>query len=900
MALASFPRLNCLLLAGAMSAGGCECAESGLRNVAPHLSYDPLTVDFGEVSVGDLRVRGVKLTNDGDSDLEIGASAISGSPELTVTIPAPAILHPQESVDLVLTYAPTDLGLDEGTLRIEAKDAEGPRTISLRGVGVRGSLVLLPTRAQCDGVEGSVSFGEVVPGQAVEEVLTLENHGDGPIQIRSAAMATGSSPELSVDPLGSPQTLQPRGQLMLHAHYAPVDGGSDHGTIEVSTDSLERPLLRIPVCGTGAAAALCARPVPLDLGRVAVGATARATLHLESCGTHPLELSAVRLTNDAAHPTDPRFAIPTAPALPATLAPGQSVDVEVSFNADSAGTAAGFVQASSNALGALESYIPITVLAAPPCVLSLAPMAVNYSGVAVGQSSTKTVLALNAGASACHLTRIEVTPAGSPFALDPPPTLPVDVAAGAQLTLSVRYSPSNNQPAQARLEVEEAGGVQGVDLIGAPLNDQVCTIDVAPPSLAFGIVAVGQQSTMSVELRNVSQVLCTVRGVQLAAGSSSDFQSLSRSLRLIPAGGRVQLEVAYHPAAAGSARGTLQATSNDPALPTIAVPLVASSAPSGICVLPTQIAFGTLPVGSVTETDLRIYACGATAVTVSALDWTTAAAEISMVSPPVLPFTLAPGADRSVRVRYAPLTVGSDRAVLTVRSDDMARPQIEVEVTGAGFQPATAPVYLHTRGELYSLDPATMQLNRIGAFTPQLGLSNMVDIAIDLRGAMYGIDTTGQVYSVDPTNAGISPLFQYKNGGAPGLTCLSNGKLVAAGLELTILDPITGHVDQTIVPPNMYTTSGDVVALPDGMLYWTVTDGTHDALVRVDPASGRATQLSRLPTDQVYGLGYANGQLLGFSAGGSMLNLDSATGAQQSSAQLPGEWYGATTNPVLW
>ena len=47
-----------------MSAGGCECAESGLRNVAPHLSYAPLAVDFGEVSVGDLRVRGVKLTNE--------------------------------------------------------------------------------------------------------------------------------------------------------------------------------------------------------------------------------------------------------------------------------------------------------------------------------------------------------------------------------------------------------------------------------------------------------------------------------------------------------------------------------------------------------------------------------------------------------------------------------------------------------------------------------------------------------------------------------------------------------------------------------------------------------------------------------------------------------------------
>ena len=56
------------------------------------------------------------------------------------------------------------------------------------------------------------------------------------------------------------------------------------------------------------------------------------------------------------------------------------------------------------------------------------------------------------------------------------------------------------------------------------------------------------------------------------------------------------------------------------------------------------------------------------------------------------------------------VVAGSMWGVLTVRSDDQARPTIDVEISGAGFQPATAPVYLHTRGDLYSLDPATMQL----------------------------------------------------------------------------------------------------------------------------------------------------------------------------------------------
>ncbi|MCC7382752.1 MAG: choice-of-anchor D domain-containing protein [Deltaproteobacteria bacterium] len=889
-------------LIAALVAGvsGCECTEASLRTVAPHLRVEPLAVDFGEVPVGDFRVRGLRLLNDGDLALEIRSTELTGSSELTVTVAAPATLEPQEAFELVLSYAPVDLGPDEGTLTLAADDAEGPRAITLRGVGVRGALTLLPPRASCEGIEGSVSFGEVEPGQTAEELITLENRGSGPLDLVAAEMAAGSSPEISVEPLPGPKTLLPGEQHTLRAHYRPVDGGPDHGTIEITTHDPESPVLRIPACGAGVGPALCARPVPLNLGTVAVGTTARGTLRLESCGLRPLELRAVALAMDAAHPTDARFALPSTPALPATLTPGQGIDVEVTFNADRLGGAAGFVQASSDAPGTPESYFPLAVNVSPPCALTVAPARLVYSGVAIGQSASKSVIVANDGAESCHLTRIEITPSGSAFALDPPATTPLDIAPGASVTLSVRYSPTIRQQALARLEVDEAGGTQQVELVGNPLDDQVCTLDVAPPSLSFGLVAVGQQKVLGVELRNLSQVLCTVRSVQLGAGTSPDFQSLSRALRLIPAGGRVTLEVAYRPTTAGAARGTLEASSNDPAAPTISVPLFASSAPSGICVVPPQIAFGTVPVGTVSEAEFRIYACGSNSVTVSALDWTSAAAEISLVSPPALPFTLAPGADRAVRVRYAPIDTGSDRGVVTVRSDDVTRPAIDVEITGAGFRAADAPVYIHTRTDLFGFDPATQQLTPIGSFTPGLGLANMVDIAIDLRGAMYAIDSNGQVYSVDPTSAAISPLFQYENGGAPGLTCLSSGKLVAAGLELAILDPVTGRVEQTVVGANIFETSGDVVALPDGKLYWTVTNGGSDSLVRVDPATGSATPLPTLPTRHVYGLGYAGGQLLGFAEGGAVLVLDPVTGAELSSSPLDGAWFGGTTNPVRW
>jgi DNA-binding beta-propeller fold protein YncE len=130
-----------------------------------------------------------------------------------------------------------------------------------------------------------------------------------------------------------------------------------------------------------------------------------------------------------------------------------------------------------------------------------------------------------------------------------------------------------------------------------------------------------------------------------------------------------------------------------------------------------------------------------------------------------------------------------------------------------------------------------------------------------------------------------------------GLTCLSNGTLVIGGSALSLIDPATGRVIRTLVPAGGYTTSGDVIALPDGMLYWTV-DGGNDRVVRVDPSSGATTPLPLLGVNDVYGLGFANSQMFGFSSDGRVLTIDPTSGAVMQNQSLPGSWNGATTNPV--
>jgi hypothetical protein len=232
---------------------------------------------------------------------------------------------------------------------------------------------------------------------------------------------------------------------------------------------------------------------------------------------------------------------------------------------------------------------------------------------------------------------------------------------------------------------------------------------------------------------------------------------------------------------------------------------------------------------------------------------------------------------------------------------------------------AQAPVYAHTRDTLFQVDPTTGDATPLGMFLQSgAGIDGMVDIAIDQTGRMFG-GTQGSangngraVWRIDPTNGAVThvcdiELMMY------ALTFLPDGRLVAGDAgTLQAIDVDHGCVTTLIAASTEWETSGDVVALPDGLIYWTVRgsawDVDEDILVVVDPASG----LSRiqgpiisgdLGFDRLYGLGYDQTEdaLYGFSADGEIIKINPFNGAPTLLEMSEDTaWWGATTNPVVW
>jgi len=222
---------------------------------------------------------------------------------------------------------------------------------------------------------------------------------------------------------------------------------------------------------------------------------------------------------------------------------------------------------------------------------------------------------------------------------------------------------------------------------------------------------------------------------------------------------------------------------------------------------------------------------------------------------------------------------------------------------------ADAAIYANTRDSLYEVDPVTGATTLIGRFMDGgTAVDGMVDIAIDHRGRLFGGDrgrSVGGPYSIwriDPTTA-VADLVCTVSVELVALAFTSDGTLVAGGgTDLVTIDVDNG-CGTSLLYRGAWETSGDIVGLPDGLLYWTVRGDDTDVLVVVDPRTRLSGERGPVSFERLFGLGYDEvaGRLYGFSATGDIVEIVPSTGAGSLLARTATSlWWGATTNPVVW
>jgi hypothetical protein len=126
------------------------------------------------------------------------------------------------------------------------------------------------------------------------------------------------------------------------------------------------------------------------------------------------------------------------------------------------------------------------------------------------------------------------------------------------------------------------------------------------------------------------------------------------------------------------------------------------------------------------------------------------------------------------------------------------------------------------------------------------------------------------------------------------------GNLYAGGDNLIERIDIDMCSRATLVEHPDYITSGDLVGLPDGFLYWTIRGEESDELVKVSPLSGNTEWIGPVGVDRLFGLGYSEGSLYGFSDDREIVRIDPVSASTFVLVPASEQWWGATTNPVAW
>lgn len=224
-------------------------------------------------------------------------------------------------------------------------------------------------------------------------------------------------------------------------------------------------------------------------------------------------------------------------------------------------------------------------------------------------------------------------------------------------------------------------------------------------------------------------------------------------------------------------------------------------------------------------------------------------------------------------------------------------------------------VYAHTEDELWTLSVKTYQLD-FACFFDWPADDNphkMTDLAIDRWGVLYGVSFKG-LYTCHPTTCACTRVGDLPEG-FNALTLVPRGVLeperdvlvgISGGGGWYRLDPDGATFAGTLLGSygEGYTSSGDAYAIKGVGAFATVNKGAEldDWLVEVEPTTGAVLrEIARLEgLRNVYGLAGWTDRAMAFDEGGSIVVIETATGAVLKVLQdTPKKWWGAGVRTEL-
>ncbi len=396
------------------------------------------------------------------------------------------------------------------------------------------------------------------------------------------------------------------------------------------------------------------------------------------------------------------------------LQPGEEATLVVTYAPQDQAPDSATIVITSNAANDSRAEINVTS-PGQSSRIDANPRFVDVSADRLNEPIEVPVSLFNIGSGPFEITGMRLETGLSHFSLsDLPDSLPESVDADGAVDFTVTYTPATGGVHNDRVIVDcDADNCENgkffIELTGTALTPYLV---LSPSDVGFGAIPIGTPVTAEITATNEGQAVAVLNSISIAPNpldGDDEIQILSvdgepwdnsTEFELEPDASTIIL-VQYTPADNTPDVETLVVRSNDPELPIQSVRLAGQSSAPRLEVFPTLVDFGLVAVGfGPVERAITIRNTGSDDLTLDPLQFlpprgATPPFAFTLVSPELLPSTLAPAESHTLKVRFDPLTEaeqlddGFYGAVLVLPTNDPSTAEVTVQMQG--FR-AEAPV----------------------------------------------------------------------------------------------------------------------------------------------------------------------------------------------------------------
>jgi hypothetical protein len=558
---------------------------------------------------------------------------------------------------------------------------------------------------QAEASPFAVAFGEVAPGQSKELTVTVRNRGNAALIVSSFSVS--NSVFAIVSPASGFTAAPGEGQAVV-LRFSPPSGGSYSGSLALSTNDPARPVMLVPLNGTGSGGApppsggIEVAPAQLDFGDTPTGQTRQMSFAIANSSVAPVDIRTFAIDNTVFYMPDDRGF---------TLAPNSQQVVNVRFAPAIPGFQFGVLTITTSDSRRATIAFPLTGVGAavtpeaPPQVLfsdsfrnriAGDPCALGSADLSLGGQGTYRYMPLYSPAarfsvgggalihSGAGYAGVTFTTRGDPCAASTTAT-PV----GQSATIRADYLlPTGTQ---AGPFFHTRAWVTGDPLL-ATVNSGFWVQLHSTGEVKIRRVENGETLAVSRVVTGFDNTRFHTLEASLISGSMT--VKLDGVVLSFPSGGS-QVSSVVLPTTAGTNAGTAGIGFSSEAGGTASGQqvrdMVVSVPGSGLVIPPNDrsvievtpnavITFDSTRVGSSSTRQISIRNAGLLPLTINSVRFTT---NEFVVSTPTLPVTIDPNQTRNLTIAFTPKQSGARLADMSILSNDPRRPETLFTVTGS-------------------------------------------------------------------------------------------------------------------------------------------------------------------------------------------------------------------------